>query len=228
MEPLKRNNGSFQTLPLQAALDLLASQLKGAGGAERVAVIMGAGASCQDAAAVKGFHHTIAADNVIALTRREDITEQQALGNFLIQADWGPNMTGLKKMKMIDNPTALREKLSSGKIKVAIILGCDIFDQGLPPDLMEGLNEVAFCAFFSCRLTEQIKVISHLVMPAPHWSEVCGTFVNARGIAQVVEAARPAPCPQVYESIARLASMVSGERALSRADLDNYFSRMIG
>jgi len=236
-EPLQKNNGSFHALSIQVALDLLAAKMKGAGGAEKVAVIVGAGASCQDAAAVKGFqdaaavkgsHDIVAPENIIALTRREDIVEQQRLGNFLIQADWGPNMAGLKKMKITDNNlAALKEKLDSGKIKVLIVLGCDIFDQGLPPDLLEHLNKVAFNAVFSCRLTEQIGAIAHLVLPAPHWSQVSGTFVNSQGIAQVVEAAQPASCPQVYESIAHLAFLVTGKPALSRADLDNYVTRTI-
>jgi NADH-quinone oxidoreductase subunit G len=223
-EPLKRSNGSFHTLSVQAALDLLAAQIKEAGGGEKVAVIVGAGAGCQEAAAVKRFNGAVAPDNIIALTRREDIVEQQRLGNFLIQADWGPNMAGLKKMKIGDDLAAFKKTF--GKIKVAMVLGCDIFDQGLPPDLLEYLNKVAFNAVFSCRLTEQIEAIAHLVIPAPHWSQMSGTFVNAKGIAQVVEAARPAVCPQVSEIIARLASMITGEPALSRADLDNDIIRI--
>lgn len=221
-EPLKKINGSFRTLSLQAALGLLAAQIRDAGGIEKVAVIVGAGASCQEAAAVKRLN--VAPQNIIALTRREDIAGQQRLGNFLIQADWGPNMAGLKKMKIGEDLAAFKKTL--GKIKVVMVLGCDIFDQGLPPDLLEYLNKVAFSAVFSCRLTEQIEAIAHLVIPAPHWSQMSGTFVNARGMAQVVEAARPAVGPQVSEIIDRLASMAAGEPA--RAGLDNDMAITIG
>jgi NADH dehydrogenase/NADH:ubiquinone oxidoreductase subunit G len=100
-----------------------------------------------------------------------------------------PNTAGAKKLGIGDNLKKIGDGINSKEITGVLFLGCEIFDSGLPDTLIKDLKKAKFSAVFTDRLTPEMKKSVDIVIPAPHWSQKSGTFINSEGISQKIEAA---------------------------------------
>ncbi len=175
---------------LERAIEELAVEIKERQENGSFALIIGTGASIEEMASAL----LIASDNIgpeqISLTTRiEDITEEKEAGNFLIDEDFSPNTAGAKKLGISDNSKNIESAIESKKITGALFVGCEIFDSALPDTLIKKLKKLKFAAAITDRITPEITKYMDIVVPAPHWSQKSGTYINSQGNAQRIEAA---------------------------------------
>jgi NADH dehydrogenase/NADH:ubiquinone oxidoreductase subunit G len=145
------------------------------------------------ASALLAADGSIGKENIGFASRAEDITEQKAAGNFLIDEDYSPNTAGAKKLGIGDNIKKIEDGIGSKDITGALFIGCEIFEAGLPEALIKDLKKLKFTAVVTDRLTPEIEKNADMVIPAPHWSQRSGTFINSKGITQKIEAAIEPP-----------------------------------
>lgn len=191
LSPMMKVGGKLKEISWDTAKGELSSRIRDAkeGG---FALIVGAGASLEGMASALLMAEEYT-KNISYATRLEDVAEQKRWGNFLISEEYAPNGAGAKKLGIRDITKDINSKIKDGKIDVVLFIGCNIFDEGLPISHLPDLKKVRFKAVFSDRLTPEIKNTIDLIIPAPHWGGVSGTYINMDGISQKIEAAISPP-----------------------------------
>ena len=191
--PMMKSGGVFYEVSWDKAIERLSSEIKGAKKSP-FALIIGTGASLEEMASVLLMAHDhIEGDLVTSTTRTEDITTEKESGNFLMNEEWAPNGRGAAKLGINDRTKDINERLKNGKIKGLLTIGCSIFDEGLPLKSLPHLKKAKFKAIFTDIMTPEIEESMDLVLPTPSFSQISGTYINARGITQKIEASIPIP-----------------------------------
>jgi len=133
---------------------------------------------------------------------------------FLLNADRNPNVAGAKLVGLIGGGTGLRacpdpaqagtpvppsdigaripviaEAIRSGTIKSLIVLGENVSKHGIGEELLAKLELLIVIDTLPNRVTE----LAHYVLPGTTFAEKRGTFINAKGRLQRLNAAIPSP-----------------------------------
>lgn len=193
LSPMMKSGDQFFEVSWERAIEELASEIKDRG-KKGFAVVIGAGASVEEMASALLTASGNIDEKLISLAKRtEDIAEQKEGGNFLINEDFSPNSAGAGKLGIKDGLKKIEEGIESKEITGVLFVGCEIFDSALPDELIKGLKKLKFAAAFTDRITPEIEKNIDIVLPAPHWSQKTGTFMNSKGMAQKIEAAVSLP-----------------------------------
>ncbi|HUK81442.1 MAG TPA: molybdopterin-dependent oxidoreductase [Verrucomicrobiae bacterium] len=113
---------------------------------------------------------------------------------FLLNADRSPNTVGAKLTGVTGAPVGARipvmaEDIKAGKIKALVVLGENVAKHGISEDVLAKLDLLVAIDTAPNKTTE----IAHYVLPGATFAEKRGTFVNAKGRLQRLNAAIPSP-----------------------------------
>ena len=137
--------------------------------------------------------HTLAGDGPIGVTCAADGGSWRSQDGFEISADKNPNREGARRVLGPDDDLqAVKDALLAGKVSLLVVADADPRGSAWDPALA-----VAF-ARAPRRIVLTLREGAHtagaqVVLPALHWTEKDGTFVNGRGRVQRVRAAVPPP-----------------------------------
>jgi NADH-quinone oxidoreductase subunit G len=148
----------------------VADKLRGAKG---VAVIGSARATTEELFLLTKFGAELRA--VVSHTGEGD--------KFLLNADRTPNMAGAKLTGFGDDIAKIVAGIKAGTIKTLIMLGEDV----LEPELLAKLELLVVIDILPTKATEA----AHYVLPGATFAEKRGTFINAKGRIQRLNAAIP-------------------------------------
>ena len=102
---------------------------------------------------------------------------------FLLNADRTPNMAGAKLTGFGDDIAKIAAGIKAGTVKTLIVLGEDAIE----PELLAKLELLVVIDILPTRATEA----AHYVLPGTTFAEKRGTFINAKGRIQRLNAAIP-------------------------------------
>jgi len=113
---------------------------------------------------------------------------------FLLSADRSPNATGAKLTGVTADPVGARipniaAGIASGKVRGLIVLGENVAKYGIAEGLLAKLELLVVID----TLPNQVTELAHYVLPGATFAEKRGTFINARGRIQRLNAAIPSP-----------------------------------
>ncbi|HTS16269.1 MAG TPA: molybdopterin-dependent oxidoreductase [Verrucomicrobiae bacterium] len=109
---------------------------------------------------------------------------------FLLNADRNPNSNGAKLAGVTADPVgsripAIAEAIKSGKVKVLIVHGENVAKYGITEELLGKLDVLVAIDTLPNKVTE----LAHYVLPGATFAEKRGTFINAKGRLQRLNAA---------------------------------------
>ncbi|HVM62316.1 MAG TPA: molybdopterin-dependent oxidoreductase [Verrucomicrobiae bacterium] len=113
---------------------------------------------------------------------------------FLLNADRNPNTNGAKLTGVAAEPvggriSVIAEAIRAGKIKILIVHGENIVKYGVTEDLLGKLDLLVAIDTLPNPVTE----LAHYVLPGATFAEKRGTFINAKGRLQRLNAAIQSP-----------------------------------
>ena len=207
-----RVDGKVKTI--KRALRQAATLLDGARG-ERTGVVMSAQHSSEDNFALLRLARQLLGAKHLFLAGKPAGEGD----DILRHADKNPNRRGVVDLCAPEKPAGFAEVLEAvkdGRVKYLLCLGSDV--DGVDGDALTalgGLSAMITLASHKGALTERADV----VLPVAAWAEAEGTFVNAKGIAQLSERAvtcqgdaRPA-----FKLLGELAAALGHEMSFKRA-----------
>jgi NADH-quinone oxidoreductase subunit G len=103
--------------------------------------------------------------------------------NFLMSADRNPNTNGAKLVGFTGNPERIVAGIRDGSIKSLVVFGEDVIE----PELLAKLELLVVIDILPGKATQA----AHFVLPATTFAETRGTFINAKGRLQRLNAAIP-------------------------------------
>ncbi|HUO05960.1 MAG TPA: 2Fe-2S iron-sulfur cluster-binding protein [Candidatus Binataceae bacterium] len=190
-------------------------------GANAIGAVVGAGATNEEAFALKQFmRDTIGSDRIASLVWSPPGSSGD--DNLLIRADKNPNARGLTALGLpAGGLDAIAAEVAAGKLKMLIVLRAD---------LVRALGEAAFMGRFGA--LDYLIVLStdanetcqmaNQVWPIGAYPEIGGSFTNFKGRVQRIAEAFPPPGEALpaIEAIARLGHALDGaERPSSPAEV---------
>jgi len=183
----RRGAASWEGLATDAALDLLAAQLREAGKAS--AFVASPQASNEDAFAFKALADEVGGkldfrvgDPQLKLGERID--------SVLQRADRNPNTRGCLDLGLArDGVAAIVDACRRGEVKALVLQGPELLRQA---DAREALERVPFVAVMATH-EEPALEFAQLVLPAAVWAESDGSFTNFEHRVQRFKRAFPAP-----------------------------------
>ncbi|MFI5184256.1 MAG: 2Fe-2S iron-sulfur cluster-binding protein [Vicinamibacteria bacterium] len=182
-----RKTGAWEGVTVAAALDAVASALKGAGrGAAFVATPQGTNedlfAFRRVAEAVGGRLDFRVGDPQDKLRVRSD--------NVLLREDRNPNTQGCLDLGLgRDGVAEILAACAAGQVRVLVLQGPELLRL---PAAVPALEKVAFIAVMATHEGPELAR-AHAVLPAALWAEVDGTFTNYQRRVQRLKKAVPAP-----------------------------------
>ena len=114
---------------------------------------------------------------------------------FLLNADRNPNTNGAKLVGLTGNGgmgariPLIVEAIKDGKITALLVLGENVAKHGIGEEWLAKLELLVVIDTLPNKLTE----LAHFVLPGATFAEKRGTFVNAKGRLQRLNAAIPSP-----------------------------------
>ncbi|RMG18872.1 MAG: hypothetical protein D6731_01075 [Planctomycetota bacterium] len=118
----------------------------------------------------------------------------RARDGFEISADKNPNREGVRRvLGEVDGGEAVRRAVAAGSVDVLLVL--DGVPGGAPwdPDLLAAAWRADTTIVALCFEDGGWAGSAGIALPAPHWTEQDGTYVNARGRLQRLRPAVPLP-----------------------------------
>jgi NADH-quinone oxidoreductase subunit G len=103
--------------------------------------------------------------------------------NFLTNADRNPNTNGAKLVGFTGNLERIVAGIRDGSIKSLVVFGEDVIE----PELLAKLESLVVIDILPGKATQA----AHFVLPATTFAETRGTFINAKGRLQRLNAAIP-------------------------------------
>jgi NADH-quinone oxidoreductase subunit G len=104
---------------------------------------------------------------------------------FLLNADRTPNMAGAKLAGFGSDVKKIEASIKDGTVKALVVLGED----AIAPELLAKLELLVVTDILPTKAT----AAAHFVLPGASFAEKRGTFINARGRLQRLNAAIPSP-----------------------------------
>ena len=193
-----------------------------AGGAGRIAFVGSARATTEELYLFRQLARALEVTVMDIVPRRG---EPDAL---LVKADRNPNTRGALLAGIAAEPPgsriqAMARGIGDGTIRALVVLGEDVTQAGLGPDLLAKLEFLAVIDMLPHGTTE----LAHVVLPGASFAEKSGTFVNAGGRIQRINAAVSSPgmaCPE-WQTLAALL-VLCGQPGF--ASVEEVFGRMAG
>jgi NADH-quinone oxidoreductase subunit G len=113
---------------------------------------------------------------------------------FLLSTDRAPNSRGAALTGVTAEPIGARiaviaEAIKAGKVKTLLVLGENVVAHGIGPELLGKLDLLVVIDTLPNATTEA----AHYLLPGATFAEKRGTFINARGRIQRLNAAIPSP-----------------------------------
>ncbi len=185
---LVRGGEGSGEVPWPRALDALAARLRSA---KSVAGIASASLTLEDLYLLKRLFGEVLASSDLIIPEWLRGSDDE----ILIRADKTPNTAGARMLGLTVDEGGRRlktilESARSGKLDVLLVLG-----DGLPPDVMAGLEEArgkVFTAAFSA-FSGGVAGTADIVIPAAAYGEFEGTWINFQKRAQWVRRALTPP-----------------------------------
>jgi NADH-quinone oxidoreductase subunit G len=176
-----------QPLGIEAALDVLAQQLKEAGAA--AAFMASPQASNEDLFAFRALAEHLGGRLDFRVGNPQDRVQVRE-DTVLLRADRNPNTQGCIDLGMgRDGVDRILADCASGAVKVLVLQGEELL---LAPEAREALARVPFVAVMATHDRPELEA-AHLVLPATVWAEGDGTFTNYQRRVQRFLRAVPAP-----------------------------------